>query len=179
MSNIITVLKSNEKWCVCIDYTDLNKAFPKDSYPLLSIDGLVDTTSDFRFLSFMDTYSGYNQILMHPYNEEKIVFITSMAYYYYKVMPFGLKNTGATYQRLMNKIFADHIGTLMEIYIEDMLVKTTKDGKLLSDLETIFNYLRKHNMRLNPHKCVFAIEVGKFLGFMLIHRGIKANPDKC
>ena len=67
----------------------------------------------------------------------------------------------------------------MEIYIEDMLVKTIKDGKLLSDLETIFNYLRKHNMRLNPHKCVFAIEVGKFLGFMLIHRGIKANPDKC
>lgn len=79
----------------------------------------------------------------------------------------------------MNKIFVDHIGTLMEIYIEDMLVKTIKDGKLLSDLETIFNYLRKHNMRLNPHKCVFAIEVGKFLGFMLIHRGIKANPDKC
>ena len=86
-------------------------------------------------------------------------------------MPFGLKNMGTTYQRLMNKIFADHIEALMEVYIDDMLVKTTEDGKLLFDLEIVFSCLREHKMRLNPLKCAFTVEVGKFLGFMLTHRG--------
>ena len=101
------VKKSNGKWQMCVDYTDLNKACPKDSYPLPSIDGLVDAASGFRFLSFLDAYSGYNQIPMHPLDEEKTTFITPMGNYCYRVMPFGLKNVGATYQRLMNKIFTE------------------------------------------------------------------------
>ena len=103
------VKKSNKKWQMCVDYTDLNKVCPKDLYPLPSINGLVDATSDFRLLTFMDTYSGYNQILMCHLDEEKTAFITPMANYYYKVMPFSLKNVGATYQRLMNKVFAELI----------------------------------------------------------------------
>ena len=94
-------------------------------------------------------------------------------------MPFRLKNTGATYKRLMNKIFADHFRTLIEVYIDDMLVKMLEKKELLPNLETVFDCLRKHRMRLNPQKCAFAIKVGKFLGFMLTHRGIEANPDKC
>ena len=109
---------------MCVNYADLNKVCPKDFYPLLSIDRLVDAASGFRFLSFLDAHSGYNQILIHPLDEEKIAFITLMGNYCYMVMPFGLKNAGATYQRLMNKIFAKHIGALMEVYIDDMLVKT-------------------------------------------------------
>ena len=102
-----------------------------------------------------------------------------MGNYCYRVMPFGLKNAGATYQWLMKNIFAEHIGVLMEVYIDDMLVKTKMEDELLQNLEIVFSCLWKHRMRLNPQKCVFAIEAGKFLGFMLTNRGIEANPDKC
>ena len=116
---------------------------------------------------------------MHPLDEEKIAFITPIGNYYYRVMPFGLKNAGATYQLLMNKIFAKHIRVLMEVYIDDMLVKMKMEDELLQNLETVFSCLRKHKMRLKPQKCVFAVQVRKFLGFMLINRGIEANPNKC
>lgn len=137
LSNLIKVKKSNEKWQMCIDYTNLNEACPKDSYPLPSIDGLVNVASSFRFLSFMDVYSRYNQIPMHLLDEEKTAFITPMTNYCYKVMSFGLKNVEATYQRLMKKIFSEHIGTLMKVYINNMLVKTMEEEELLPNLETI------------------------------------------
>ena len=147
---------------MCVDYTELNKVCPKDSYLLPSIDGLVDAASGFKFLSFLDAYSGYNQIPMHPLDEEKKTFITPMGNYCYRVMPFGFTNAGATYQRLMNKIFAKHIRVLMEVYIDDMLVKMKTEEKLLQNLETVFSCLRKHRMRLNPQKCVFTVEARKF-----------------
>jgi hypothetical protein len=94
-------------------------------------------------------------------------------------MPFGLKNTGATYQRMMDKVFAEVRGKEVEVYIDDMIVKT-KDGEDPSkDLESFFQRLRRYNLRLNPLKCTFGIDAGNFLGFMLTSRGIEANPDKC
>lgn len=105
------------------DYTDLNKACPKDAYPLPSIDRLVDGASGYQFLSFMDAYSGYNQIRMYHFDAEKTMFMTEGANYYYEVMPFGLKNAGATYQRLMDKILADQMGRNVEAYVDDMVVK--------------------------------------------------------
>ena len=116
---------------------------------------------------------------MHRFDEEKMAFITPMANYCYKVLPFGLKNARATYQRLLNKVFVKLIGNLMEVYIDDMLIKMEGEGSLLSDLNMVFDCLRQHNMRLNPHKCTFTVATGRFLGFMLTHRGIEANPDKC
>ena len=98
LSDIVMVKKSNGKWRMCVDYTDLNKAWLKDSYPLPSINGLVDAASRFRFLSFKDIYLGYIQIPMHLLDKEKIAFITPTTNYCYKVMPFRLKNAGATYQ---------------------------------------------------------------------------------
>ena len=97
LANVVLVKKANGKWRMCIDYTDLNKACSKDSYPLPSIDQLVDATSGFRLMSFMDAFSGYNQIWMTPEDKEKMAFITDQGTYCYKVMPFGLKNVGATY----------------------------------------------------------------------------------
>ncbi|XP_016195553.1 uncharacterized protein LOC107636566 [Arachis ipaensis] len=94
-------------------------------------------------------------------------------------MPFGQKNAGATYQWLMNKVFVDHIGQLMEVYMDDMLVKTQREETFLSDLAEVFGTIKKHEKRLNPTKCTFAVEAGKFLGFILIQRGIEANSDKC
>ena len=178
LSNVVMVKKSNGKWRMCIDYTDLNKACLKDPYPLASIDRLVDAASGFRFLSFMDPYSRYNQIPMNRLDEEKTAFVTPMANYCYKVMPFGLKNAGTTYKRLMNKVFVELIGSLMEVYIDDMLIKTNEEGSLLSDLKVVFGRFQQHNMRLNPHKCAFVVAARKFLGFMLTHRGIEANLDK-
>ena len=118
------VKKASEKWRIYIDYTDLNKACSKDSYPLSRIDQLVDVTSGFSVMSFMDAFSGYNQIQMAKEDEEKTTFITSQGMYCYKVMSFGLKNVGATYQRLVNKVFIDHLGWNMEAYVDDMLVKS-------------------------------------------------------
>ena len=100
------VKKASEKWRICVDFTNLNKACPKDSYPLPRVDVLVDSTARHQLLSFMDAFLGYNQIRMHEADQEKTFFVTSQGLFYYKVMPFGLKNAGATYQRLMNKMFA-------------------------------------------------------------------------
>ena len=104
-ANVVMVKKASGKWCICIDYTDLNKACPKDSFPLPKIDQLVDATSGHKLLSFMDAFSGYNQIRMAPEDEEKMTFVTDMGLYCYKVMPFGLKNMEATFQRLVNRVF--------------------------------------------------------------------------
>ncbi|KAI0502322.1 hypothetical protein KFK09_017269 [Dendrobium nobile] len=163
---------------MCVDYTDLNKACPKDSFPLPRIDQLVDATSGHQMLSFMDAYSGYNQIQMDPADEEATSFQTDKGLYCYLVMPFGLKNAGATYQRLMNKVFKNLIGRTMEVYVDDMLVKSLEKSQHISDLEECFNLLRSYNMRLNPSKCAFGVTSGKFLGFMVTHRGIEANPEK-
>ena len=100
------VKKANGNWRMCVDFTDLNKACPKDSYPLSQIDTLVDSTARHQLLSFMDAFSSYNQIRMDESDQEKISFVTSQGLFCYKVMPFGLKNAGVTYQRLMNKMFA-------------------------------------------------------------------------
>ena len=104
------VKKANRNWRMCVDFTDLNKACPKDSYPLPRIDTLVDSTARHQLLSFMDAFSSYNQIRMDEFDQEKTSFVTSQGLFCYKVMPFGLKNAGATYQRLMNKMFAHQIG---------------------------------------------------------------------
>ena len=104
------VKKANGKWRMCVDFTDLNKAFPKDSYPLPRIDTLIDSTTRKQLLIFMDAFLGYNQIKMEEADQEKTSFVTSQGLFCYKVMPFGLKNVGATYQRLMNKMFAHQIG---------------------------------------------------------------------
>jgi len=156
---------------MCTDYTNLNKACPKDR--------LVDSAVGHKVLSFLDAYSGYNQIPMYPPDKEKTTFITEEANFYYEVMPFGLKNVGATNQRLMDKVFRHLIGRCMEVYVDDMVVMSDSLDQNVKDLDEVLATVRKYNMRLNPEKCVFGVASGKFLGFMLTHRGIEANPDKC
>ena len=128
------VKKANGKWRMCVDFTDLNKACLKDSYHLPCIDQLVDSTAGHQLLSFMDTFLGYNQIKMDEADQEKTSFITSQGLFCYKAMPFGLKNVGATYQRLVNHMFRPQIGRNVEVYVEDMLVKSLDKGSHLDDL---------------------------------------------
>jgi ribonuclease HI len=179
LSNVVLVKKSNGKWRMCVDYTDLNRACPKDVYPLPCIDRLVDNSSGFKLLSFMDAYSGYNQILMAMADKEKTAFMTESGNYYYNVMPFGLKNAGATYQRMMNKVFRGEIGNSLEVYMDDMIVKSPKETDHTVDLKRVFEQAWRCKMRFNPEKCTFGVRAGKFLGFYLTERGIEANPDKC
>uniref|UniRef100_A0A2N9J111 RNA-directed DNA polymerase n=1 Tax=Fagus sylvatica TaxID=28930 RepID=A0A2N9J111_FAGSY len=170
LANVVMVKKATGKWRMCVDFTDLNKACPKDSYPLPRIDQLVDSTAGHKLLSFMDAFSGYNQIQMAEEDQEKTAFITSRGLFCYKVMPFGLKNAGATYQRLVNKMFHDQIGRNVEVYVDDMLVKSKKDDDHLADLKETFQALRRYSMKLNPAKCVFGVSSGKFLGFHALPR---------
>ena len=172
------VKKANGKWRMCVDFTDLNRACPKDSYPLPRIDTLVDSTARHELLSFMDTFSGYNQIKMSEEDQERTSFVTSQGLFCYKVMPFGLKNVGATYQRLMNKMFTHQIGRNVQVYVDDMLVKSLRENDHLNNLQEMFDTLWSYNMKLNLSKCVFGVTAGKFLGFMVSKRGIEVNPEK-
>ena len=172
------VKKANDKWRICVDFTDLNRACHKDSYPLPHIDQLVDSTAGHKLLSFMDAFSGYNQRKMDEVDQEKTSFVTSQGLFCYEVMPFGLKNAGATYQRLVNHMFCPQIGRNVEVYVDDMLVKSLDKGKHLDNLQETFDTLRWYNMKLNPSKCAFGVALGKFLEFMVSHRGIEANLEK-
>jgi len=173
------VKKTNGKWQTCTEYTNLNKAYPKDTYPLPSINRLVDGAAGHKVLSFLDAYFGYNQIPMYPSDKEKTTFITEETNFYYEVMPFGLKNVGATYQRLMDKVFRHLIGRCMEVYVDDMVVMSDSLKQHAKDLDEVLTIVWKYDIRLNLEKCVFGVTSGKFLGFMLTHRGIEANPEKC
>ena len=115
---------------------------------------------------------------MHEVDQEKTSLVTSQGLFCYKVMPFGLKNAGATYQRLMNKMFAQQIGRNVQVYVDDMLVNSRREEDHLEDLKETFNTLCSYNMKLNPGKCAFGVTARKFLGFMVSQRRIEANPDK-
>ena len=141
LANAVMVKKANGKWQMCVNFTDLNRACPKDSYPLPRIDTMVDSTVRHELLSFMDAFSGYNQIKMKEDNQERTSFVTSQGLFCYKVMLFGLKNAGATYQRLMNKMFTHQIGRNIQVYVDDMLVKSLREKDHLNDLQEMFDTL--------------------------------------
>jgi len=144
---------------MCVDYTDLNKACPQDAYPLPSIDRLVDGAAGHAILSFLDAYSGYNQIPMVEEDKIKTAIITEEANLYYRVMPFGLKNAGATYQRLMDRVFQPLLGRSVEVYVDDIIVKSPNAQQHSADLAQVFKALRTYNIRLNPEKCQTIIDM--------------------
>ena len=146
--------------------------------PLPQIDQLVDAMVGHKLLSFMDAYSRYNQISMYELDREHTSFITNRGLYCYRVMPFGLKNAEATYLRLVNTMFKDLTGKAMEVYVDDMLVKSITTGDHVKHLRQMFNVLQKYQMKLNPLKYAFEVRSGKFLGFKVNQQEIEANPDK-
>ncbi|KAG8481593.1 hypothetical protein CXB51_026544 [Gossypium anomalum] len=178
VANIVPVPKKDEKVQMCVDYRDLNKASPKDNFPLPHIDTLVDNTAGYSLFSFMDGFSGYNQIKMHPEDMDKTTFITLWGTFCYKVMPFGLKNAGATYQRAMVNLFHDMMHKDIEVYVDDMIAKSRTEKKHIEVLRRLFLRLRKFQLKLNPAKCTFGARSGKLLGFIVSEKGIEVDSDK-
>ena len=131
LSNIVPVKKKNGQIRCCVDFRNLNKACPKDEFPLPNMDLLIDSTIGSAMFSFMDGFSGYNQIKMAPKDAEKTAFRTPMGNFYYTVMPFGLKNAGATYQRVIIAIFHDMMHQELEDYVDDIVVKSKKKRRAL------------------------------------------------
>ena len=159
-------------------FIDLNKVCLKDPFPMPRIDQLVDATVGHPQMSFLDAFHGYHQIPLALDDQEKTAFVTPTGNYHYKVMPFGLKNTRSTYQRMMTKMFEPQLDRSIEVYVDDMVVKSKVVSEHVEDLTNISEILRRHKLRLNKSKCSFRVGSGKFLGYMVTHRGIEVNPDQ-
>ena len=152
-----------------MDFTNLNKAYPKDPFIVPRIDQLMDATFGHPRISFLDAFQGYHQIPLASLDRDKIAFLTPIGNYHYQVMPFSLKNARSTYQRMVARMFEAQLGRNVKAYIDDMVVKSKKVSKDLANLDEVFTVLRKHRLRLNASKCSFGVGSGKFLGYMITH----------
>jgi hypothetical protein len=178
VSNIVVVPEEEDKIRVCVDFRDLNQVSPKDNFPLPHIVMLVDNAARSSTYSFMDGFSGYNQIKMAQEDKEKTTFVTPWGTFCYKVMPFGLKNVGATYQRAMVTLFHDMMRKEIEVYVDNMIAKSREGENHVQILKKLFERLRKYKLGLNPAKCSFGVKSGKLLGFVVNDKGIKVDLDK-
>ena len=169
ISNVVPVYKKNGKLRVCIDFRDLNKATSMDGYPMPIANMLVDAATGHKVISFMDGNAGYNQIFMAEEDIHKTAFRCPghLGLFEWVVMTFGLKNAGATYQRAMNYIFHELIGKIVEIYIDDVVVKSKGHLEHLADLRRALECTRRHGLKMNLNKCAFGVSAGKFLEFMV------------
>ena len=152
---------------MCVDFRDLNKAYPKDDFPFRHIGVLVDNTVESALMSFMDGFLGYNQINMVTKDITKTIFTTEWRIYCYTVMPFGLKNAGVTYQRMATALLHDMMHNEVEVYVDDMIVKYKDRESHIVDLRKFFKRIKEYRLRLNPQKCTFEVTAGKLLGFLV------------
>jgi hypothetical protein len=158
---------------MCIDYTSLNKACPKDTSPLPQIDQIVDSTLVYDMLCFLDGYSGFHQIPMSREDEKNTAFITVDCLFCYVSMPYGFKNALPIFVCAMHKIFGDLIRDFVEVYVDDIVVKVKSRASLLDNLALVFDSLRLTRTKLNPDKCVFGVTAGKLLGVLVSYRGLR------
>ncbi|GKB73705.1 reverse transcriptase domain-containing protein [Tanacetum coccineum] len=172
------VKKHDGSWRMCVDFINLNKACPPDCYPLPEINWKIESLCGYPFKCLLDAYKGYHYIQMAESDEEKMAFHTSQGVYCYTKMPFSLKNAGATYQRLVDRAFDNHVGRNMEVYVDDLVIKSHTEADMLRDIGETFRTLQKINMKLNPKKCTFGAVEGVFLGYTITSEGIKPCPNK-
>ncbi|GKB00017.1 reverse transcriptase domain-containing protein [Tanacetum coccineum] len=173
LSNPVMVRKHDDSWRMCVDFKYLNKACPKDGYPLPEINWKVESLCGFPFKYFLDAYKGYHQIQMAEEDEEKTTFITNQGIFCYRKMPFGLRNADATYQRLVDKAFHGQISRNLKVYVDDLVIKSRTEDEIVRDIEETFKTLRKINMKLNLKKCTFGVEKGMFLGYQVLVEELK------
>ena len=155
LANVVSVSKKDGKIKICVNCRDLNKAIPKDNFIVSSIHILIDNCAKHEMQSFVDCYTGYHQILMDEENVEKTTFTMPWGVYHYRVMSFSLKNAGSTYMRAMTTIFYDMIHKEIEVYVDDVIIKSHESLDHLTHLKKFFNRLCRYNLKLNPAKCAF------------------------
>jgi hypothetical protein len=158
LANTVMVKKANGKWRMCIDFTDLNKACPKDEFPLPIIDSLIDAAATLELMSLLDCYLGYHQIWMKKEDEPKTSFITPSGTYCYLRMPEGIKNVGESFSRMTSKVLSTQIGKNVLTYVDDIIVKSTNQENHIADLQETFANFRKAGLKLNPEKCAFGVK---------------------
>jgi ribonuclease HI len=178
LANTVMVKKANGKWRMCIDFIDLNKACPKDEFPLPRMDSLVDAAASSELMSLLDCYSGYHQIWMKKEDEPKTSFITPSGTYCYLRMPKGLKNARGSFNRMTARVLHSQIDRNVLTYVDDTIVKSMKQENHIVDLQETFANFRQASLKLNPEKCVFGVKKGKFLGCLVSTKGIEANQSK-
>jgi hypothetical protein len=179
ISNIVLVEKKGPgKIRICIDFRNLNRATPKDEYPMPISDMLINDASRHKVLTFLDGNAGYNQIFMAKEDMYKTTFRCTgfVGLFEWVVMTFGLKNAGATYQRAMNLIFHELLGIIVEVYIDDIVVKLASLDSHLTDLRLAFQKMHEYELKMNPLKCSFGVSTVKFLGFIIHEHGIEIDP---
>jgi hypothetical protein len=160
-----------------MDFRDLNHTCPKDNFPTPFIDQIIDDRAGHEALSFMDGFSSYNQIQIHPVDQYKTAFTTTWGTFSYRVMPFGLKNASATFQWAMTYIFHD-LSHIILAYLDDLTTRSKKCTQHLDDLRIILQRCRQYNIRLNPLKCIFCVTIGRLLKFIISQSDITMDPLK-
>jgi hypothetical protein len=178
LANVVMVQKKSGKWRMCIDFTSLNKACPKDNFPLPRIDKIVDSAAGCEVMSLLDCFSSYHQIYMKEEDKASTSFITPFGTYCFVRMPEGLKNAGSTFSRFTKTVLKSQVGRNIFTYVDDIFVTSKNKEDHLADLAETFANMREARLRLNPEKCVFGVRQGKILGYLVSHRGIEANLTK-
>ena len=161
---------------MCVDFISLNKACPKDDFPLPRISTLVDLAAGCELLSLLDYFLGYHQIWMNQEDEGKTSFITPFGTYCFRRMVEGLRNIGSTFTRMAVKVFKED--KAISSYVDDIVVQSKFKQDHIEDLRRVVSNLRSPGLKLNPEKCIFGVSKGKLLGCLASARGIKANPEK-
>jgi hypothetical protein len=172
------VQKKSGKWRMCIDFTSLNKACPKDNFPLPQIDRIVDSAAGCEVMSLLNYFSGYHQIYMKDEDKASTNFITPFGMYCFIRMPEGLKNAGSTFSRLTKTVLESQVGHNIFTYVDDIIVASRNKEDHLANLAETFVNMQDARLRLNPEKCIFGVHQGKILGYLVSHRGIEANQTK-
>jgi hypothetical protein len=178
LANVVMVQKKSGKWRMCIDFTSLNKACPKDNFSLPRIDKIVDSAAGCEVMSLLDCFSGYHQIYMKEEDKASTSFITPFGTYCFIRMPEGLKNAGSTFSRLTKTVLESQVGRNVFTYVDNIVVARKNKEDHLADLAETFANMRDARLRLNPEKCVFEVRQGKIPGYLVSHHGIEANPTK-
>jgi hypothetical protein len=178
VANVVMVPKKNGNMRMCIDFTELNKACPKDPYPLLRIDVIIDQAAGCDMLSLLDCFSGYHQVRMRREDEGKTGFTTRFGIFCFIRVPEGLRNAGSTFNRMMKLILGNQLGRDTSAYVDDIVIMSEKDKDHIADLTETFDNMRRNDLKLNPEKCIFGIRKGQLLRCMVSKRGIQANPQK-
>src|ERR1700733_7963853 len=178
VSNMVPISKKNGDIRICIDFRNLNRAFQKDNFPLPTMEQILQSVAGSELMSFLNGFSGYNQVLVHPGDQLKTTFRTKWGTYAYQKMPFGLINAGATFQRAMDTAFRGLINQTVVVYLDDITVFSKERSNHLHDLNHIFQRCKRYGIYLNPKKSFFALDQGKLLGFIVSKDLIFIDPVK-